>query len=121
MHPVRNLQSPTKSGSTTTMMADYCARCPSGGAPAQYAQFDGMGVDPNMQGVRSDLPADPVRAGHGQQGEMSALLRLLGVTESEAALGADIPTTVRRLHVGDTLFHEGAPAEAIYSIANCGF
>jgi len=50
------------------------------------------------------------------QGGMPELLLLLGAQETEIGLGMDIPAPVRRLHEGDTLFHEGAQAEGLYFV-----
>lgn len=50
------------------------------------------------------------------QGGMRELLSLLGVDEVDSDLGMDIPAPVRRLHEGDTLFHEGAQADGIYFV-----
>lgn len=51
--------------------------------------------------------------GHGG---MVELLQLLGTPDGEVGPGQDFPVPVRRLHEGDTLFHEGAPAEGIYFV-----
>lgn len=47
---------------------------------------------------------------------MAELLRLMGANLSELRGVDEMPVAVRRLHAGDTLFHEGAPAEAIYFV-----
>ena len=55
-----------------------------------------------------------VRLASDGQGGMAELLQLLDAQGAEAGVGMDIPVPVRRLHEGDTLFHEGATAEGIY-------
>jgi CRP/FNR family transcriptional regulator len=47
---------------------------------------------------------------------LADLLRLLGASSEAVNAGVDMPIPVRRLHTGDALFHEGAPAEAIYFV-----
>lgn len=47
---------------------------------------------------------------------MADLLRLLGAGSEAVNAGVDMPIPVRRLHTGDALFHEGAPADAIYFV-----
>ena len=49
-------------------------------------------------------------------GGLLELLQLLGTDDADDGLGLDIPAPVRRLHEGDTLFHEGAQAEGIYFV-----
>jgi CRP/FNR family transcriptional regulator, anaerobic regulatory protein len=51
----------------------------------------------------------------GESG-LTELLRMMGANLSELRSIDGMPVTVRRLHAGDTLFHEGAPAEAIYFV-----
>ena len=50
------------------------------------------------------------------QGGLRELLQLLGGTDMVPSAGHDIPVPVRRLHDGDSLFLEGALAEAIYFV-----
>ena len=50
------------------------------------------------------------------QGGMRELLQLLGGTDITQSPGVDIPVPVRRLHEGDSLFHEGGSAESIYFV-----
>jgi CRP/FNR family transcriptional regulator len=56
------------------------------------------------------------RARPGERGSMSDLQQLMGLSASEIPFGGAAPLPMRRLHAGDTLFHEGAPAEAIYFV-----
>jgi CRP/FNR family transcriptional regulator len=49
-------------------------------------------------------------------GGMVELLRMMGANPSELLGLEDMPVAVRRLRAGDTLFHEGAPAEAIHFV-----
>ncbi len=44
------------------------------------------------------------------------LLLMMRVAPAEARPMASVPVTVRYLHGGDTLFHEGVPAESIYFV-----
>lgn len=69
------------------------------------------GESPPMAGT-----AAFVRLTSDGQGGMAELLRLLGAQDGEVGLGLEFPVPVRRLHEGDTLFHEGAPAEGIYFV-----
>lgn len=66
--------------------------------------------------IRADEGVGFARLAPDGQGGMRELLGLLGVDATESDLDADIPAPVRRLHDGDTLFHEGARAEAIYFV-----
>ncbi|MDE2300684.1 MAG: Crp/Fnr family transcriptional regulator, partial [Burkholderiales bacterium] len=56
----------------------------------------------------------PVRA--GQTSTLSDLLHLMGAGADAQGPLAGTPIPLRFLHAGDTLFHEGAPAEAIYFV-----
>jgi CRP/FNR family transcriptional regulator, anaerobic regulatory protein len=47
---------------------------------------------------------------------MAELLRMLGANLSEMRGVDSMPVTVRRLHAGDMLFHEGAGAEAMHFV-----
>lgn len=50
------------------------------------------------------------------QGGMRELLQLLGGVGVAQGPGMDMPVPVRRLHEGDSLFHEGASADGIYFV-----
>ena len=60
------------------------------------------------------LHLEPVRP--VQPSTLADLLHLMGAGAEEQADGASVPIPMRRLHEGDTLFHEGARAEAIYFV-----
>jgi len=47
---------------------------------------------------------------------MADLLRLMGADGAGMVAGGDLPVPIRRLHEGDTLFHEGSHAEAIHFV-----
>ncbi|MGL6111934.1 MAG: Crp/Fnr family transcriptional regulator [Rubrivivax sp.] len=66
------------------------------------------------QGYGSRAPWAPADNGDG----MAALLRMMGANLSELRRidPIPIPVTVRRLQAGDTLFHEGAVAEAMHFV-----
>ena len=49
-------------------------------------------------------------------GTLRDLLRLMGAGLDDAPLVAELNVPLRRVRAGDTLFHEGAPAEAIYFV-----
>ncbi|HEY8710678.1 MAG TPA: helix-turn-helix domain-containing protein [Burkholderiaceae bacterium] len=52
----------------------------------------------------------------GQAGTLSDLLQLMGAGADDLAGAAGVPIPMRFLHAGETLFHEGARAEAIYFV-----
>jgi len=63
-------------------------------------------------GVRMRL----ARASDGEHSSLSDLLQLMGASAADLRATADAPIPLRRLHAGDTLFHEGARSEAIYFV-----
>jgi CRP/FNR family transcriptional regulator, anaerobic regulatory protein len=65
---------------------------------------------------RFQLRAGVDRLAHDESAGMGELLRMLRVDEVEALQKVDMPAVVRRLREGETLFHEGAQAEAIYFV-----
>ncbi len=67
---------------------------------------------PVRPGVKGGFP----RLLSERRGGLHELLQLLGGTDMAQDAESDIPVTVRRLHEGDSLFHEGAPAQAIYFV-----
>lgn len=52
----------------------------------------------------------------GMASTLADLLHLMGAEVDVAGLAAGVPVPLRFLHAGDTLFHEGALAEAIYFV-----
>lgn len=71
--------------------------------------------------VQLDRAADVTVSGFPRlasmgQGGMRELLQMLGTTDVAQSPGLDMPVSVRRLHAGDSLFHEGASAESIYFV-----
>lgn len=50
------------------------------------------------------------------RGGLQELLQLLGNSDMSRGSGLDMPVPVRRLHEGDSLFHEGASADCIYFV-----
>ncbi len=56
------------------------------------------------------------RVASGGQSSAADLLRLMGAGVNELEPGAGMPVPLRRLHAGETLFHEGAQAEAVYFV-----
>jgi len=50
------------------------------------------------------------------RGSVSDLQHLMGFNGAELPLERGAPLPLRRLHAGDALFHEGAPAESIYFV-----
>lgn len=71
--------------------------------------------------VQSDRAADVTASGFPRlacvgQGGMREMLQMLGTTDMAQSPGLDIPVSIRRLHEGDSLFHEGALAESIYFV-----
>jgi CRP/FNR family transcriptional regulator, anaerobic regulatory protein len=58
--------------------------------------------------VRRDQPASS---------NIGDLLRLMGVTVNDPRLVGGIAVSTRRVRLGSVLFHEGAPAQAIYFVA----
>ncbi len=51
-----------------------------------------------------------------ESGDLAALLALMGANPADAQRGANIPTSVRRLREGESLFLEGSRAQAIYFV-----
>jgi CRP/FNR family transcriptional regulator len=51
-----------------------------------------------------------------ESGDLAALLTLMGAKPAEVHRGANIPTSVRRLREGESLFLEGGRAQAIYFV-----
>jgi len=69
--------------------------------------------------TEQDQPGAPVGATARKTVERSNLgdlLQLLGAKASDVPLAGSVPVPMRRLHTGDTLFHEGARAEAVYFV-----
>ncbi len=66
---------------------------------------DGDDSDPGYVPVAADA-----------RGGLTGLLQMLGGGDDVADPPVDIPATVRRLHEGETLYHEGAWAQAIYFV-----
>lgn len=66
--------------------------------------------------IRANESVGIARLAPDGHGGMRELLGLLGADATESDLDADIPASMRRLHEGDTLFHEGAQAEGIYFV-----
>ncbi|MDP1692510.1 MAG: helix-turn-helix domain-containing protein [Burkholderiaceae bacterium] len=52
---------------------------------------------------------------------MADLLRLMGENPDDLAVAATVPVTLRRLHGGDSLFHQAARAESIYFVRDGTF
>ena len=52
----------------------------------------------------------------GMSSTLADLLQLMGAEADAAGLAAGVPIPLRFLHAGETLFHEGAPAQAIYFV-----
>lgn len=65
-----------------------------------------------LVGIRTSV----VKRGIGEQSSMSDLLQLLGGRVNDVPMDLTLPIPLRRLHSGDTLFHEGGDAEAIYFV-----
>lgn len=72
----------------------------------------------NLQPVspRSGQVSRFPRMGAAGNGGITELLRLLGADDAEVHDEAEFPAPVRRLREGETLFHEGAGAQAIYFV-----
>ncbi len=60
--------------------------------------------------------AGPVTGGATNRNSMLDLLALIEAHVDDPAAAAGYPATMRRLHNGETLFHEGAPATSIYFV-----
>lgn len=73
-------------------------------------------LDPASEWARAGQGADFVRLASDGQGGLPELMQLLGADDTESGSGVDMPAPVRRLHAGDTLFHEGAIAEGIFFV-----
>jgi CRP/FNR family transcriptional regulator len=56
------------------------------------------------------------RGGIGERSRLADLLQLMGVGLDDQRSAPDIPLSMRRLRTGDTLFYQGARAEAIYFV-----
>jgi CRP/FNR family transcriptional regulator, anaerobic regulatory protein len=63
----------------------------------------------------------PVQGSVGERNTMADLLRLMGTDDLDVRGAATIPVPVRRLHAGESLFHEGARAESIYFVRSGTF
>lgn len=50
------------------------------------------------------------------KGGLAELLQMLGDADAGEGTSAHMPVTVRRKHEGETLFHEGAPAEELHFV-----
>jgi CRP/FNR family transcriptional regulator, anaerobic regulatory protein len=59
--------------------------------------------------------------GAAERSTMADLLRLMGADDTSAGLASGMTVPTRRLRAGDTLFHEGAPAESIYFVRSGTF
>ena len=55
-------------------------------------------------------------APHGATGGVADLLNLLGAESGAVRVVDDAPIPIRRLREGDTLFHSGMRADAIYFV-----
>lgn len=66
--------------------------------------------------LRQGPGRDFVRMACDGQGGLAELLQLLGGGDHAGLDGAEMPVPVRRKHEGETLFHEGAPAEHVYFV-----
>lgn len=51
-----------------------------------------------------------------QPSRMSDLLQMMGIDVDAHATEVDTPMPIRRLRAGDTLFHQGLPAQAVYFV-----
>lgn len=80
-------------------------------APQRSATVPLVGKDGGSWPVRQtgSGPAAP-------QGKLSDLLQVMGVSAEDRPLGEAYAIPIRRLRNGVTLFHEGAPAEALHII-----
>ncbi len=58
-----------------------------------------------------------VRRDQPSSSSVGELLSLMGVAAGDPRLGDGIAVSTRRVRVGGVLFHEGAPAQAIYFVA----
>jgi CRP/FNR family transcriptional regulator, anaerobic regulatory protein len=58
-----------------------------------------------------------LRSEPSAQGSACDLLRLMGVPFDDPHIADDVSVSTRRVRAGGTLFHEGAPAQAIYFVA----
>jgi len=54
-------------------------------------------------------------------GSMAELLQMFGPTVSDLGAAAPIPVLLRRVHAGESLAHEGAPADAIFFVRSGTF
>jgi CRP/FNR family transcriptional regulator, anaerobic regulatory protein len=70
-----------------------------------------------LRGSAPDISVPQRRGGTVERHSLADLLRLMGVDAADAP-GADAyPITMRQLHAGAPLFHEGQTAEAIYFVS----
>ena len=71
----------------------------------------------NGLGTERPVPAGESRlVGNGDRNGLAELLHLMGADSSDADGSPGMPISMRVLHTSDTLFHEGARAEAIYFV-----
>jgi len=67
--------------------------------------------------ARQDIGARAASGGwNGDRRCLSDLMRLMGAGAESINAAADVPLPVRRLHPGEALYHEGAPADAVYFV-----
>lgn len=70
-----------------------------------------------LEGKYPGISVPQRRSGVAERHSMSDLLRLMGVDAREAPSADTCPLTMRLLHAGAALFHEGNVAEAIYFVS----
>jgi len=73
-------------------------------------------VGPELGTVQFTQGAVGLRGGAGERSRLLDLLQLMGAGGEDQRTAADMPMLMRRLRTGDTLFHQGARAEAIYFV-----
>lgn len=67
------------------------------------------------------LPGLRAAAARTLQGNLRELLQLMGVAPDEASRHGELPLPVRRVRTRDTLYHEGAPVDALYFVRGGAF
>jgi CRP/FNR family transcriptional regulator, anaerobic regulatory protein len=65
-----------------------------------------------MSGGATDFPVTAM----GARSSMLDVLGLIGAHADDPAAAAAYPASLRRLHAGEVLFHEGSPATSIYFV-----
>lgn len=66
--------------------------------------------------ARMTVSAAPSVVRSGEHCSMAELQQLMGYEPGAASAGEVVLLPMRRLHAGDSLYHEGAPAQAIYFV-----